>query len=466
MNVRKLILTAALTTIVATQPLAQEHFGKTVRTDGVPNPTNIKVLEPAELDPAPQDTLQVAAASNVEKEPTLEDLMSRPREPLADVPASVPNPDTRIEESMTIPSRVLHGFSARELERSAALRMAALTGAEDSAELGAGGFGEYEIGAGDEVEFISLDNDLLTRTLTIRYDGYVSLPLIPDLKVGGLTRAEAESEIREAYKSSFPEPQISLSVTQPNSKTYTVLGDVERPGVFPYTRKLTLTQTLTLAGGRARQTFGEGNNQFVSVAGQISKAFVIRNIEGERKVLSYDLRNIDQPGAHAGDSTVYFGDVIYVPKGVNLVYLLGEQTVPRIVEMTDGLTLLQMLALAGGFNESTARMKEVILLRAVDDENTDLHLVNLKDVLQNRAQDIPLMAGDIVYIPRKRSVKLFEFVNRFTGSISPILGLYQQAVDSYFTYDINKETLDLLENSNSSVTVNASPLMQAPRPIQ
>lgn len=400
---------------------------------------------------------------------SLDEIKSRGRTPLAVLPPTVPNADPRIFESMTIASNVLHGFSSNELERSATVRLAALVGAESpSKHVSVAGFGEYRIGAGDVVDFISLDNPALNGTLTVRYDGQLSLPLIPDIRVAGLTRTEAEEVIRMAYAKSIRDPEISLSVTHPNSKTFTMLGDVERPGIYNYTREISLNQSLSIAGGRAQRTFGEGRSQFISVAGQITKAFVVRTIDGERKVFAYDLRNIDQPGSHDGDAPIYYGDLVYVPQGVNLVYLLGDQTAPRIVEMTDGLTLLQMLALSGGFNESTSRLKEVVLLRAVDEEHTDIHLINLRSILKAETQDIRLVAGDVVYIPRKRLVRLQEFVIRFTSTISAVLGLYEQAVDTYFTYDINKQLLDLLRNQNSAVSIspNVAPFSQLPQPLQ
>ncbi len=400
---------------------------------------------------------------------SLDEIKSRGRTPPTVLPPTVPNPDPRIFESMTIASNVLHGFSSSELERSATARLAALVGAESpSKHVSVAGFGEYRIGATDVVDFISLDNPALNGTLTVRYDGQLSLPLIPDIKVAGLTRAEAEELIRMAYAKSIRDPEISLAVTYPNSKIFTMIGDVERPGIYNYTREISLNQSLSLAGGRAQRTFGEGTSQFISVAGQITKAFVVRTIDGERKVFAYDLRNIDQPGSHDGDAPIYYGDLVYVPQGVNLVYLLGEQTAPRIVEMTDGLTLLQMLALSGGFNESVSRLKEVVLLRAVDDEHTDIHLINLRSILKAETQDIRLVAGDVIYIPRKRLVRLQEFVIRFTSTISAVLGLYEQAVDTYFTYDINKQLLDLLRNQNSGVgvTPNVAPFRQLPQPLQ
>ncbi len=74
------------------------------------------------------------------------------------------------------------------------------------------------------------------------------------------------------------------------------------------------------------------------------------------------------------------------------------------------------------------------------------------------------MPGDVVYIPRKRILRLQEFVSRFTGSLSPLLGLYTQAIDAIFAYDISKETLDALERANST-SVGARGITTLPRTL-
>jgi len=91
-------------------------------------------------------------------------------------------------------------------------------------------FGDYLIGAGDILEFESFNDPNLSRELTVRYDGFVSLPLIPDMRVEDHTREEAEAKIREAYRRIFRDPQLSLLVRETASKTYAVIGDIEEPG--------------------------------------------------------------------------------------------------------------------------------------------------------------------------------------------------------------------------------------------
>lgn len=332
---------------------------------------------------------------------------------------------------------------------------------------------EYRIGAGDKVEFQSFNDEKISREeLVVRFDGYLSLPLIPDVAVGNLTRSEAEERIREEYRAIFRDPQIALIVRDAASKSYAIVGDVEKPGVYPYTTSTKLIEAISLAGGLRRRSSSSSVGGFVGVTGQLTKAFIIRTVNGQREVLQFDLRSLGTPGAHDSEVPVRYGDLIYIPEGVNLVYLLGESRNPVIVELTEGMKLLQLLALSGGFDSSTARLNGVVLMRQVDGENTQVLKMNVREMLRT-GKDVPLVPGDIVYIPRKRLVALQEFVSRFTGSISPVLDLYTSAVDAYYAKDLQQSlinqgggnrTLEVLNNLESfgSSTSNIVDLFRRP----
>jgi len=296
-------------------------------------------------------------------------------------------------------------------------------------------FDRYQIGAGDLLEFQSFDDTTLNREVVVRYDGYVSLPLIPDIMVAGSTRQQAEDMVRQAYASVFRQPQLSLMVRTAGSKTFTVVGDISLPGIYPYAQSITLIDAISQAGGlRNRSTSASGGGGFVGITGQLTKAHIIRFVNGERQVLTYDLRGLGQPGNHSAHAPVYYGDLIYIPEGVNLVYVLGESG-NRVIELTEGMTLLQLLSLSGGFNASTAQLRNVVLMRQTDEEKSVILLLNLRRMLRT-GEDFKLQPGDIVYIPQKRLVRIEEFVRRFTGSISPFFNLYTSAVDAYYAKDL------------------------------
>ena len=212
------------------------------------------------------------------------------------------------------------------------------------------------------LEFQSFDDESINREITVRYDGHISLPLIEDLMVADKTRDEAERMVREAYAKVFRKPQLSLIVRETGSKTFTVMGDVADAGRYPYQNKTRLIDAISMAGGLRDRSTSSSVGGFVGITGQLTKAFVIRRINGHREVLEYDLRSLGAPGAHSSEAPIYYGDIVYVPEGVNLVYVLGESRNPVIIELTEGMTLLQLLALSGGFEASTARLRSVVPL--------------------------------------------------------------------------------------------------------
>jgi hypothetical protein len=184
----------------------------------------------------------------------------------------------------------------------------------------------------------------------------------------------------------------------------------------------------------------------------LSKAFIIRTGAGPREVIELDLRGLTNKGPHPSQTIVHPGDVVYVPEGISLVYILGEVRSPSAFQLGEGQTLLHVLAQAGGFVESTAKLRHIVILRAADESHSDLMLVDVKQIFKTGV-DIPIKAGDIIYIPRKDLVKLNEFVTRLTGTISPVLSLYSQMWDAYYAEERNRLLVEAGQGGNDILSV-------------
>lgn len=306
--------------------------------------------------------------------------------------------------------------------------------------------GDYRLAPGDVLAFRSFDDELLSQpNVTVRYDGYISLPLVPDIKVEGHTRQEAEDLVRAAYTAVFQDPQLTLVVVQALSKSYYVMGDIRSPNEYPYTKPISVLEAIQKAGGLAPKQNSRNDSNYVSRLGQLVKAFVIRHHNGEREILEVDLQNLMKTGPHPSETPVYPSDIVFVPEGMNLVYVLGEVGRQDVMELQQGMTLVQLLAAVAGPNFTTARLSSVVLMRPIDDSKTRVFLVNVKQMLRT-GQQLELRPGDIVYVPRKPLVTAQEFVARFTGSISPLMSLYTQAYDTYYT----RERFDRLFDDNTN----------------
>ena len=308
----------------------------------------------------------------------------------------------------------------------------------------------YRIGPGDTVSLISFDDERLSMSVMVRYDGHVSFQVIPDLKLLGLTRSEAEELLREAYSEFYVEPQLTMAITGTGGKFFNVLGEVERPGELPYRRPISLIEAITAAGGL--RVNRQGGDSFTGAQGQLVKAAIIRTVGADRQIKEYDLRDWEKPGHQAAFTLVLPGDTVVVPEAANLVYLLGEVRSPSVYSITKGLTLIRLLASAGGYSESTARLRNVAITREISDTETKIMTFDVRENLK-AGTDMLLQPGDIIYVPRKRLINAADFMARVTAPASigmsftsQMMGLYTQAWDVWYTDDRYR----LLYGSNSN----------------
>lgn len=108
---------------------------------------------------------------------------------------------------------------------------------------------EFHIGAGDVLQLFVWKEPELSRDVTVRVDGKVTVPLLGDVAASGKTTRELAAELQAMLGRYLEAPQVTLAVAQANSSRIYVLGMVARPGVYPLTQPTTVLQALALAGG-------------------------------------------------------------------------------------------------------------------------------------------------------------------------------------------------------------------------
>ncbi|NIO21720.1 MAG: hypothetical protein GTN76_13590, partial [Candidatus Aenigmarchaeota archaeon] len=138
---------------------------------------------------------------------------------------------------------------------------------------------DYVIGQGDVLEVFVWRNEQLSRMITVRPDGKISLPLIQDLQAEGLTVRQLKDQITRGFKQYVQNPTVTLIVSEIKSYKISVLGKVKLPGVYPITTRTTLLEAISMAGG-----FTEWANQ--------RKITVIRSQGGQKKKLRINYKKI------------------------------------------------------------------------------------------------------------------------------------------------------------------------------
>lgn len=109
--------------------------------------------------------------------------------------------------------------------------------------------GEYRIGTEDVIEVAVYRAENLSRTLPVRPDGKLSLPLLGDVVAAGKTAGELGAELQSRYGAYLTEPRVAVIVREVNAPRVFVVGQVGHPGAFPLRGELNVVQAVALAGG-------------------------------------------------------------------------------------------------------------------------------------------------------------------------------------------------------------------------
>ncbi len=134
---------------------------------------------------------------------------------------------------------------------------------------------EYAIGAGDVLQVFVWKEPELSRDVTVRTDGRISVPLLGDVEAAGKTPPQLAATLTTAFGKFLGAPQVTVGVTQPNSNRFYVLGKVGRPGEFPLTARVTVLQALAIAGGLGE--YAKADSIMVIREGQSGQTFVAFN---------------------------------------------------------------------------------------------------------------------------------------------------------------------------------------------
>jgi polysaccharide export outer membrane protein len=125
-----------------------------------------------------------------------------------------------------------------------------LAGQQDPADaVSAPHNGSFVIGNDDKLNINVWKDAELTRTVQVRPDGKISMPLIGELQAAGRTPLQLENEITDKLKAYISQPDVTVIVEQINSEKFNILGRVSKPGSYPLTTTTTVLDAIAEAGG-------------------------------------------------------------------------------------------------------------------------------------------------------------------------------------------------------------------------
>src|SRR2546425_1005914 len=162
----------------------------------------------------------------------------------------------------------------------------------------------YVIGAQDVLDISVWKEPDLTRTVPVRPDGKISLPLLNDVQAGGLTPVQLREALIKALTAFIPTPEVSVIVREIHSVKVTVIGQVKTPGRYELKSRTTVLDVLAMAGG------------FIDYAARSSIVILRHEGGATRQIPFYFDRLTTKGGAKNGGQEnfcVTAGDIILVP---------------------------------------------------------------------------------------------------------------------------------------------------------
>lgn len=247
---------------------------------------------------------------------------------------------------------------------------------------------EYKIGPEDVIKIMVDRHPELNITMPVGPDGYISYPLIGNIKASNLTRKELKDVITKKLSKFFKNPLVSVVILEYNSYKVGVLGEVEEPGLYVLKSDPTLLHALSMAGGP-------------SDAASLDEAYLKRANRDD--LIKLDLYALLVQGDLSKNVVLYPGDIVFIPKGTkNQIYIMGEVKKPGIYTMKEGLSLLEAIGMAGSETDKAILKKTMVIRGRGLGKDPDIYIVNVDQILKkgNMKYNLKLQAGDIVYVPK------------------------------------------------------------------
>jgi len=238
---------------------------------------------------------------------------------------------------------------------------------------------EFIIGEGDLLKISVYDNPDMSTDTRVSGDGKITLPLVGEVTVSGITATAAQKLIAEKLADGYiKKPQVSVFITEYKSKKVTTLGEFTKPGLIELRGNSTLMEVISNAGG---------------VTPNASDSLVLKrktlNAKGQEEDLSIvvDLNKLLENSDTRFNIMIKDGDSIYVPKAA-FIYVTGEVKTPGAYKVTKGLTVLRSITLAGGFTQKASK-NGTSIVRKTDNKEISI---------EARMED-QVMPDDIIVVP-------------------------------------------------------------------
>ncbi len=347
---------------------------------------------------------------------------------------------------------------------------------------------DYAIGSGDLLNISVFDVPELSRDVRVNQSGSISIPLVPTrVHVAGLSEVQAQQVIADVLQADglVSHPEVSVLVKEHKSRPITIVGAVAHPMVYEADQSVTLLEALAQAGGItndagdtiiithprpafvmipnpeppstpapgsadsepvASEALGNGstdpksnsNPSAFPAAQDTDKTqglpSATTNPQASPSTVSTPLGNITtinlnellEHGVTQNNIRLQPGDIVTVPHA-GIVYVLGAVNRPGGFVLSNDrteMTTMKVLALAGGTTK-IAKLDHAVIIRKDNQGKQTETEVDLKKVLHQQTEDLPMRASDVLYIPDDRVKEVLIQALQISLAVATSVAIYR-----------------------------------------
>lgn len=245
----------------------------------------------------------------------------------------------------------------------------------------------YRLGPGDKVRIDVWGRPELSGARLVGPDGRITLPVVGAISVINQTTDEAAATITRAATRAYTDASATVAIDEYTANRVLVLGRVSNPGVLHFETRPTLLEAITRAGSLPIGGIGADK-------AALTRCAIFR---GRDRVLWVDLKGLLTGHNLGWNIRLKRDDLVYIPDaGDQLVYVLGYVRSPGAYPLTPDMSLLDLLAQAGGPTEDAAP-ERIRLVRPAFRKGVEIDMNTFLNA--HPEQNMALEEGDILYIP-------------------------------------------------------------------
>lgn len=274
-------------------------------------------------------------------------------------------------------------------------------------------FGQPELGS----PIVTANRTLGSR---VSGNGEIQLPIVDNIPVAGLTVSQIQEKLKAAFQHYIAKPWVVVEILEYRSQPIYLVGQFNNPGVQYMDRPTNVVKAIALGLG-------------LSDTADIRSARLLR----KNRVVPVDVYRLLREGAFDQNVWLMPEDTLYIPDDrEQQVFVLGDVLEAGAVDMVHGrLTLSQALAQAGGLNRGGTNWKRIAVIRSLSPTRGELIVIDLRSILAGNDLPFPLMAGDIIYVPRDRLGRWNDTIRELLPTLQVIGATLQPFVQIRFLSD-------------------------------